>query len=390
MRVTIADFRVTGNEHLVINSAIAEGFVANNFSEIDFFAEKDHAIALTKEFPITMKGVRFKYFPKSYYSDKIRTLFFRELILPLKLLWVILHAKRNSDFLLITTITPFGHLILNFFALLFARDFSFSVLLHSELEQIEARKSSFSKVMIKAWMLTVTNKVNYFVLSPHIENRLKSKKLPNIRVASIFHPFPNEILSKYASRPCEKTCKTVLKIGVPGLVKSGAKNANAIFDLEKRLLASGRDDIELYLIGRAAKGFKKPSNTTVEMPFLDRTTPVPQSEFDALIAQMDVIILMYDKDGYKYTASGAVLDVLKFGQPLYATRNHLFDHMDAEGIFPGFLAESIDSLFDEIVENLSSTNLHNEKDKYAKAIASLIKRTDPGENINALIKAAAE
>ena len=387
MKVVVADFRVTGNEHLVINSAILEGLQANAVESIDFFAEDGHLAALTVSFPAIMAATTPHPFHRHHYPNRLKTLFFREILLPFKLIRAMVRA-RKADLLLITTITPFGHVVLNALAALLGRKTTCISLMHSELEVMESDKRSLSQKAMRIWKNTISRHVNYVVLSPHVEKNIKPILLPRSRISSIFHPFTTSLINTNAGSHLEKLPGQKVRIGVPGLIKNDKKGTGNIFKLEARLAAAGRQDVELYLIGRAAKGFAPPSDTRVHMPFLERSSPVPQEEFDKVISEMDLILLMYDKDSYRFTASGAVLDAVKFGQPLYATRNPLFDYMAAEGIFPGPLSESIDSLFGEIVERLTKENLDEDMAEFSVSLDALIKRTDPQINASVLLEIA--
>ena len=388
MKVVVADFRVTGNEHLVINSAIIEGLQANAVESIDFFAEGGHVAALTASFPAIMAATTPHPFHRHHYPNRLKTLFFREFLLPLKLIRSIVRA-RKADILLITTITPFGHVVLNVLATFFGRKTTCISLMHSELEVMEGKRRSLSQKAMRIWRRTTSKYVNYIVLSPHIEQNIRPLLSPRTRISSIFHPFPTSLIHAGAGSRIEtQSEQKKIRISVPGLIKNDKKGAGNIFKLEKLLRASGRQDVELHLIGRAAKNFTPPSNTRVHMPFLDRTTPVPQYEFDAAISKMDVNLLMYDQKSYRYTASGAVLDALKFGQPLYANRNPLFDYMAAERIFPGRLSETVDTLFDEIAMNLTEEQLETDRTEFRGNLNALIKRVNPKENVSFLLKIA--
>lgn len=387
MKVVVADFRVTGNEHLAINSAIIEGLQANAVESIDFFAEGGHLAALTASFPDIMAATTPHPFHRHYYPNRFKTLFFREFLLPLRLIRCIVRA-RKADILLITTITPFGHVVLNVLAALIGRKTSCISLIHSELEVMEGERRSPSQVAMRVWRRSTSKHVNYVVLSPHIEQNIRPVLRPKTRISSIFHPFPTSLINAYDSSRVGAKTEQKIRIGVPGLIKNDKKGAGNIFKLERLLRAAGRQDVELHLIGRGANGFTPPNDTNVHMPFLDRTTPVPQDEFDKAISEMDVILLMYDQDSYRYTASGAVLDVLKFGQPLYANRNLLFDYMAAEGIFPGYLSESVDTLFEDIAKRLAEQQLKNDRAEFYGNLNALIKRVNPKKNVSSLLEIA--
>ena len=387
MKVVVADFRVTGNEHLAINSAILEGLQANAVESIDFFAEGGHVAALTAKFPAIMAATTPHPFHRHHYPSRLKTLFFREFLLPLKLIRSIVRA-RKADFLLITTITPFGHVVLNVLAALVGRKTTCISLMHSELEVMEGERRSLSQKAMQIWRSTTSEHVNYVVLSPHIEQNIRPLLRPRTRISSIFHPFPTSLIHAGAGSSIEVQSKRKIRIGVPGLIKNDKKGAGNVFKLETLLRACGRQNVELHLIGRAAKDFTPPTGTSVHMPFLDRTAPVPQDEFDKAISEMDVILLMYDQDSYRYTASGAVLDALKFGQPLYANRNPLFDYMAAEGIFPGHLSETVDTLFEEIAKSLAEEQLETDRTEFRGNLNALIKWVNPKENVSSLIEIA--
>jgi hypothetical protein len=387
MKVCVADFRATGNEHLVINSAIIEGLQSNGVESIDFFAENAHLIALAASFPNIIAKTTPHPFHNHHYRSRLKTLFFREILLPFKLIRVITRA-RSVDLILITTITPFGHLALNALAIFIGRRATCVSLMHSELEVMEGKRWSLSRKAMRIWRNTISKRVNYVVLSPHIEHNIELLLHPRIRMTSIFHPFPTSLRNVNAAPRMAAPSGRKIKIGVPGLIKNEKKGTGNLFKLEARLRAAGRQDVELHLIGRAARDFAPPSDTTVHMPFLNRTSPVAQDEFDQAISEMDIILLMYDQDSYCFTASGAVLDALKFGQPLYAARNPLFDYMAAEGIFPGHLSNSVNSLFEEIVERLTLEKLNEDKRTFQDSFNALLKRTDPEKNVSAVLEIA--
>lgn len=384
MKVVVADFRVTGNEHLVINSAIIEGLQGNDVASIDFFAERGHLNALTSNFPRIMKAAKQHSFPLHHHANRLVTLFFREILLPIKLMWVIVQA-RQSDLLLITTITPFGHVVLNLASTLRLIRMPCVVIMHSELEVMEGKKS-FSQKAMQMWRRTVGRRVKYVVLSPHIERNIASDLSSRTHISSIFHPFTTDLIDLKSESRSARLQGRKIRIGVPGFIRNDKKGISNIFNLEKRLSEAGRQDIELYLIGRAARGFAPPDETKVRMPFLERTTPVPQAEFDQALSEMDVVLLMYNKESYRFTASGAVLDAMKFRQPLYASSNPLFDYMASEGIFPGYLADTIDDLFSEIVERVTVEYLQNDGLKFQRSLDALIERTDPERNASELLK----
>ncbi len=346
--VVVADFRVTGNEHLMINGAVLEGLLAEGW-EVEFLAAASHVEAIRKNFDLN--AVHCISLGETFFANRVITFFKRELGAFSKLYKVIKRkVSTQSSKVIITTLTPMGHLLFRIADLIFGMP-GYILLLHAELEQLNPNKrNSFSRFAMRFW--ASLNKIkrgelSYICLSKHIENAIVTLGVdPNRRIAFLMHPFSSNFCFRgQGSHPNNKA----LTIGVPGLIRSDTKRVDDVFKIGHALYQAN-SFVTIRLIGRAVPSFCFPEFTNVEMPFRYYDRPINQELFDAELEKADFLMLLYDQQSYSLTASGAIFDALKYNKPVLAYRNPLFDYLKEKNCFPGVLFGS----WEEIVAYVES------------------------------------
>lgn len=375
MKIIVSDFRVTGNEHLAVNIAILKSLTEKYKDGVHFFGAKSHIEAINENEP----NLKIKWHPTSetYGKNRILTFILRELIFPykyIKTIWYQKYLGGNTKYLT-TTLSPINHPIKIIIDRLFRKK-NDNVILHAELELLKHDTSlSISKIFMLIWKKLIKsseNGTNYIVLSPHIKDNLISIDKIFKSFSAGFHPFPESFISNL-----KNDCKNKkVRIGIPGLIKPETKGVNIIFNIEKSLIDLDLiDKIDLFLIGRASRGFKIPNESKVKAPFLEYKAPVDQKTFDNEIRNLDYILLPYPHDSYKLTASGAVFDAVKYKTPILGLKNSLFDYMHQNKFFPGELFDSEEELIEKVLKIAKEVDYN--KNKHKILIYNLIKASNP-------------
>lgn len=340
--IIVADFRVTGNEHLMINAAVIEGLKEEGWN-ISLAASKSHLDALGS--CIDLSSINQIPMSETYYENRFKTLYFREILIVKKIIMLYkLKENINADQLLITTMTPLGHIFLKLFEKI-GMVKNCTAIVHAELEHLNKNKKiTFTKLAMLVWrqMHNLSeSKIKYICLNDHIIKNMASVGLSKKRFISAFHPFPR----KYIGNNIKKTLNRTLTIIVPGLIRSDTKAIGEVFRLEEILLEDIlQKKIQIKMIGRVHKNTKIPENTTVQIPYLNTSKPIPQNIFDAELRHADFIFLPYTNKSYYLTASGAIFDALKYRTPIISFRNDLFSSLMDAGCFPGLIFEDLEKM----------------------------------------------
>lgn len=72
--------------------------------------------------------------------------------------------------------------------------------------------------------------------------------------------------------------------------------------------------------------------------------PLPPAQFADAVSNLDYLLFFYGKDKYRLTASGALLDAVRFRKPIIALRNEYFDYFFSKFGKVGYLADSIEEM----------------------------------------------
>lgn len=162
------------------------------------------------------------------------------------------------------------------------------------------------------------------VLGDSIKKNL-AMLFPNMQqhILSICHPY---ILGNVESDNHLQQSR-VIKIGTVGVLKEskGLKEYIALAASVKDLLTAKK--LELYSIGKVYAG----NNTlTDDIHWIGKESGLSRKDFETEIQKLDYLLYLYPTNSYKFTASGAILDAVKFHKPIIALHNDYFDFLIGE------------------------------------------------------------
>lgn len=361
--IQVADFRVTGDEHLMINAAILEGLVKNNW-KVMFAATESHIKAMKN--CVDLSSIETQNMPESYFENRFKTFINRELLFIAKLIRLQINAKRKgATEILITSISPLGHILIRLLDLIQGVK-RCKIVMHAELEQLNPEKPiTISKAAMHIWRLLqnrTQTKIEYICLSQHIQLELESIGLKTTNFKFSLHPFPSKYVNQ---KPKTNTPSKKITIVVPGLIRSDTKSIHEVFNLEKLLIDEiNSEEVEIRLVGRLHRSALIPTNTRIKVPFANAKRPIQQQEFDTELSRADYILLPYKNNAYKMTASGAIFDSLKYSAPALSYPNQLFCHLNEVDCFPGRIFSTTTEMAEHIKNQLN--NLNNKEVKEAK------------------------
>lgn len=385
--LVVADFRVTGDEHLMFNGAVVEalsGKVGSRWNRVMFIASRSHVRAVKEVFqPDSVECIGLG---ETYSTSRIVTFALRELGFFYRFAFAWYNVWRSQAMLLVLTVSPISLLLLKCIVALLRSGKRCVVVHHADLELLRGdRDVTISSVC--AWIAAKVHVpgMQHVVLSHHIKEQLALlQPLMAERTIAVTHPFPRRFLRglRRDGGAASAVGGTVV-IGIPGVVSRELKGSALIFDIERRLSdAMVIDRAELVLIGRASGHFMLPAGTVVRAPFLHRQTPVPQAEFEAELSRLHVIVLPYPETTYRLTASGAVFDALKYESPIFALRNPLFEDMEKRGMFPGRIFDAADDLIDAVLEVVSTNSPLRDSALREERLNALREASDPEHFLN--------
>ncbi len=235
--------------------------------------------------------------------------------------------------------------LLPIFTLLFPKR-AVLLTLHGELASLEKKgfKSWFTH---KPWVkisLFLAQRGFYksIVLEERIKKILNSKGVENIECLK--HPYIFKVLEKKKGSVRDER---KLVIAYPGTL-CPERGGEEFFNICK--MVNNREvvfkhvggyrnmpkDVMRYLI-----------EEDVSKSDLDRSL-VSEKEYAEEIRSADFLVYIYDDTHYKFASSGALLDAVKHGIPILATKSDVIDDFFLEMSFPGFVFDDAQGLIDFI------------------------------------------
>lgn len=235
---------------------------------------------------------------------------------------------------------------------------------HGEIEFVSLPTKGFQlykKVMSKL-VRTYFNKdnhspaknIHFIVLSDIAIKNLApyvSKEMIE-RFRSIDHPIVPVSSTKTDSYENKPSC--CLKLGTVGILNEH-KGSDKYLDLIKIAKRNGIN-AQFHVIGHIqcdATPFKEEGVIVPIKP----EEPLPETEFFNKVQELDFILYFYSSDKYKLTASGALLDAIRFRKPIIALRNEYFQYFFNKFGAVGYLVDSVDEMVNLIAK---SENLRND------------------------------
>ncbi|GHU02619.1 hypothetical protein FACS1894147_04880 [Spirochaetia bacterium] len=184
----------------------------------------------------------------------------------------------------------------------------------------------------------ISKSLVFFVLGDNIRNNLKKYVSDNVfeKIYSVEHPY----ISGF--HKMKRREETKINIGMVGQARKG-KNIENYITIAKMFseeILNGR--IAFSIVGSVDINRNEIKEEKIDIP-LNRSN-LSRKEFENEIANLDYVVFFYNKDRYRYTASGPFFDALNFEKPIISLRNEYFEYMfNKYGAF-GILVDSIEEM----------------------------------------------
>lgn len=216
------------------------------------------------------------------------------------------------------------------------------VLCHNEMELINKMQSySVATSLLSRYFRLVfckfvlSEKLHFILLSPemvrYFSTFISPKNTP--RMYWMDHAY---IRPENPENPDFRIRGTHIKIGIPGAI-TPSRGLNTLKQVLSRL---HNNDICIYALSTCSekiedKHFVMLNSTGRLLPF---------EEYNAYVQSMDAMLLLYDTNSYKLTASGAILESIWSEKPVIALRNAYFEYLFTKYGDLGILCNDIETL----------------------------------------------
>lgn len=357
-----------GTHHEVINIALLI-MLAEIYNKVEYFGDADYQNKMKMQ--LSQLGYDFtniEYKPikiHEFTNFKSLNYLLYLIVVSLRDFYYWITSKRGCDVFYNNNIY-FSLCLFRLFSL-FKHNKVF-VLCHSELEAIHLRWINYILyiygfyIRILFNILRFNKNFHFIVLGDRMKNHISKYISRNNqkRFFSMDHPYirPNSNvkvdMSKY---------NDVNKIGIISVIKDGRGLNNLNLLLSKRL----PENIKLFsiskIIGNVNDPYKKLIQLNKDGDFF------PSDIYTAYIKEMDCILMLYDTNGYRLTASGSILEAVWNLKPIIGLRNDYFDYLFSKFGALGVLCDSMDELHMQM-KNLRS-NFYIDNLRYCKEALSI-------------------
>lgn len=254
---------------------------------------------------------------------------------------------------------------------------------HGELEFLASKISYLKRsgwhklfMMLSFRFLFHKSPAYALVLGDSIRNNLlKLYPQPKGHVLSICHPYIVD------NKPSEKSIEMLrsmpVRIGTVGVMKreKGLDNLITLSLKLKDLISSQK--LELFHIG---KTYAPKEDFTKEINWIGKGNFLSRQEFENQIQKLDYLLYLYPTNSYSLTASGAIMDAIRYHKPIIALHNDYFDYLMKEHAI-GYMGNTIEDL-ELIIRQIISGKLYY---KFNKEIGLLSEKVSI-ENNTILLK----
>jgi glycosyltransferase involved in cell wall biosynthesis len=148
----------------------------------------------------------------------------------------------------------------------------------------------------------------------------------------------------------------IISFGSVGKAIIGEKNSHLIFKLADFIKNNSISNIynsKFTIVGTLSKDLLSCSNNYVD--FNEQEVMLSNVEFETKILMLDFVLFFYNSDSYKYTASGAFFDCVKYEIPFIAIKNDFFNYYQGKYGPIGYLEDDYESLEKRIVLILNTS-----------------------------------
>jgi hypothetical protein len=260
-----------------------------------------------------LKGVVFKAIPVVEGNSKVHTLlrFFLSAIVNCSLL---LKSEKNT-IVFYNYNNVFSLLLINFLNKFLKR--KTAILCHGEFEiifnkDVNRKQNLFWKIYFYILMNFFTKEKNriaeeiiFLFLGDNIKTNLKTYVPDNIYKK--IYAIDQSYIDKHFD-VLKRNREVMIKIGMIGQIRKG-KNISDVILLTKKLLSeisSGK--LGFLIVGTAVINTGELKSAGIIIP--EGKNLLSREEYDNKIAKLDYVLFFYNKDMYKFTASGPLMDAI--------------------------------------------------------------------------------
>jgi hypothetical protein len=194
--------------------------------------------------------------------------------------------------------------------------------------------------------IQISKNLYFIVLGDKILDNLKSllpmnitEKIFSMELPYIYDYQKNKVTNRHH----------VLNLGTIGIVSKGKSIDNLIYLADVFHHEIENKDISLSIVGHIL--VNKQELLEAKINIAKNDSELERQEFDRQIEQLDYILFFYEKDNYRYTASGAIFDTINYEKPIIALKNDYFEYL-FEKYYPiGYLVSSVDEMV-PIIRNI--------------------------------------
>lgn len=332
--MVIFEPQCAGYVHAEVNAAYILT-CARAFPEekIRFFGEAEHLRIVEEE--LGKYGLNIRYIPIEIPDRKQSPL--KRLRVEFGNIRKVFSQAEGSDVLLMS-VTSATLLAAKLFGYVFPG--KIHIVLHGILETIFKKPESLSGRLFwfKPYLLHLNRpKIRYLLNGESIERNLVSS-FPSLEkfVSSLELPY------FFEGNPVKETTGPLPVFASVG-VGAVQKGSHLFFRLAQDVAGRTGKNAEFRYIGhfvdREMDGY---INEFVDLPSKD--SPLDRQSYEKYMTNADFVVLFYPGDSYKFGASGAFFDAIKFRKPVIAIRNDFLSHyFDKYGEL-GWLCESYEEV----------------------------------------------
>lgn len=224
---------------------------------------------------------------------------------------------------------------------------------HSDMEHIEKGIDDTLAIKFFGWYLRhvfkhtkISRKIHFILLSSDMVKIFLKHILPVNQelIFSIDHAYirPGNVIVK------EKSNDGKIRIGIPGAITPTRGLGTLKYILEHLT----NENVIIYSLS-----FVNGNINSEHFVELNKTGGLlPFEEYNANVQKMDLLLLLYDKDSYKLTASGAVLEAIWDSKPIIALENYYFRYLFNKFGDLGILCDSLEDLT-KYINSIQASNV---------------------------------
>lgn len=341
-KAVIIDMYSHGSYHEVINQAYLM-MISDIYEEVTYIADKsscENLKSLLDKCGVRKNNIIFKEKHVKKYKIKNRGIAYLVKLLTTSYLNYKYYNKapKDSDVFYNNNLF-FAILLISIFS---KKDKNIFDLCHNEMELIDkssvssVASSILSKYLRFVFCKVKLNKIFHFILlSPDMVDYFRTfiSKHNYERIFWIDHSYirpENKIDVKY------QITDNRIKIGIPGAITS----SRGLSTLKYLLANLKNQNICIYALSTCSEMIEADNFVVLNKG----RGLLPFEQYNAYVQSMDVMLLLYDTDSYKLTASGAVLEAIWNEKPIIALKNAYFSYLFKKFGQMGFLCNNIDDL----------------------------------------------